>query len=118
MPATAVSATTCAVILRMETSVCQTGVKDQTRWGPVPGLLAAGGHVRFARTAHCHDGPIGPARVRQRSLSRSLAADERGGGGARRKVELEQNIGDVTLDGVIAQPQMLRDGRIAQPVRH
>ena len=52
----------------------------------------------------------------QRASGGRLTADEHGGRGARREIELEQDVGDVAFDGVIAQSQALRDRRVAQSV--
>ena len=46
-----------------------------------------------------------------------MPADDGGGSGACRQIELEENVGDVTLDGMFAERQPLRDRRIAEAVR-
>jgi hypothetical protein len=69
---------------------------------------------RFARTAHLLNGPFGLAIS---ILTPSVARKECRGSGARRQIQLQQDVGDVPLHGMITQPQAFGDCRVAQAIR-
>jgi len=74
-------------------------------------LYAVGASGRFTRTAHRRNGPIGPVPT---SLTR--VSDDPSARPLQREWEIkfEQDVGDVALDGVIAELQALRDGGVKE----
>src|SRR6266853_4472364 len=72
---------------------------------------------RFARQSHgrnrARGSPFGP---RSAGREQTLAGRVSHGGGARRQPQPGEEVGDVALDGVVAEPEPRRDLRIAQPL--
>lgn len=69
---------------------------------------------RFARTGHRLDGPFGLAIS---IVTPGLTRKKCGSGGACRQIQLQQDVGDVPLYGVITQPQAFGNRGVAQAIR-
>jgi hypothetical protein len=69
---------------------------------------------RFARTGHRLNGPFGLAIP---IVTSGVTRKKCGSGGACRQIQLQQDVGDVPLHGVVTQPQAFGNCRIAQAIR-